>query len=194
MLLSLLKLLDYHSGSVIIDELDLASIPNAVLRTHLTALPQDSVTLPGSVRTNMNPLKTHVGDEILIDALSRTGVWEVIGSRGGLDADFESLGLSHGQKQLFCLARALLSTSSVVLLDEATSSVDQHSDEQVQKVLREAFKDKTVLVVAHRLETIRDLDLVVVMDKGRVAEVGNPRELRNKPGSLFGILWENRCV
>ncbi|KAH8203470.1 hypothetical protein TruAng_002341 [Truncatella angustata] len=180
------------SGSITIDGLDLASVPSAVPRTHIAALPQDSVTLPGSVRTNLDPLETVVGDEILIDALSRTGVWETISSRGGLNVDFESLGLSHGQQQLFCLARALLSKSPVVLLDEATSSVDHHSDEQAQKVLREAFKEKTMLVVAHRLETIGDLDLVVLMEKGRIVELGDPRELKSKPNSLFRTLWESR--
>ncbi|ETS85549.1 hypothetical protein PFICI_03574 [Pestalotiopsis fici W106-1] len=192
LLLSLLKLLETQSGSIAIDGLDLASVQNNLLRTHLTALPQDSVTLPGSVRTNLDPLETVIGEEVLIDALSRVGMWETISSRGGLEGDFDSLGLSQGQKQLFCLARALISKSPVVLLDEATSSVDHHSDERVQKVLREAFKEKTVLVVAHRLETIGDLDVVVVMEKGRIVEVGDPRELKNKPGSLFGKLWESR--
>ncbi|KAF2995600.1 hypothetical protein E8E14_000809 [Neopestalotiopsis sp. 37M] len=192
LLLSLLKLLETQSGSITIDGLDLAAVSNTVLRTHLMALPQDAVTLPGSVRTNLDPLNTVIGDDTLTDALSRVGMWETISSRGGLDADFDSLGLSHGQKQLFCLARALISKSPVVLLDEATSSVDHHSDEQVQKVLREAFRDKTVLVVAHRLETIGDLDMVVVMEKGRVVEVGDPRELKSKPDSLFGTLWESR--
>ncbi|KAM0816280.1 putative ABC transporter FUM19 [Seiridium cardinale] len=192
LLLSLLKLLETQSGSITIDGLDLASVPSVVPRTHLTVLPQDSVTLPGTVRTNLDPLETVAGDEILIDALSRAGMWETISSRGGLDVDFESLGLSHGQKQLFCLARALLSKSPVVLLDEATSSVDNHSDEQAQKVLREAFKEKTMLVVAHRLETIVDLGLVVVMEKGRIVEVGDPRELKSKPDSLFRTLWESR--
>ncbi|KAK6086081.1 ABC multidrug transporter [Seiridium cupressi] len=192
LLLSLLKLPETQSGSITIDGLDLASVPSVVPRTHLTALPQDSVTLPGTVRTNLDPLETVAGDEILIDALSRAGMWETISSRGGLDVDFESLGLSHGQKQLFCLARALLSKSPVVLLDEATSSVDHHSDEQAQKMLREAFKEKAMLVVAHRLETIADLDLVVVMEKRRIVEVGDPRELKSKPDSLFRTLWESR--
>lgn len=163
-----------------------------MLRKNLTALPQDSVTLPGSVRTNLDPLELVAGDELLIDALSQTGMWETISNRGGLDVDFESLGLSHGQQQLFCLARALLSKSPIVLLDEATSSIDHQSDEQVQKVLREAFKERTVLVVAHRLETISDLDLVVVMENGRIVEVGDARELIKKPGSLFRTLWESR--
>ncbi|KAK9420894.1 putative ABC transporter FUM19 [Seiridium unicorne] len=186
-----LRIIQY-SGSITIDGLDLASVPSVVPRTHLTALPQDSVTLPGTVRTNLDPLETVAGDEFLIDALSRAGMWETISSRGGLDVDFESLGLSHGQKQLFCLARALLSKSPVVLLDEATSSVDHHSDEQAQKMLREAFKEKAMLVVAHRLETIADLDLVVVMEKGRIVEVGDRRELKSKPDSLFRTLWESR--
>lgn len=159
-------------------------------RAHLAALPQDFVTLPGSVRTNLHPLET-VDDEVLIDALSRAGVWETIKSRGGLNADFGSLGLSPGQQQLFCLARALLSKSPVMLLDEPTSSIDHHSDEQAQKVLREAFKEKTMLVVAHRLETIGDMDLVVVMEKGRIVEVGDPRELKSKPSSRFRTLWES---
>jgi len=150
------------------------------------------VTLPGNIRENLDPLKTVDSDEILVDALFRAGMLETISSRGGLDADFESIGLSHGQKQLFCLARALLSKSPLVLLDEATSSVDHHSDDQAQKVLAEAFKEKTMLVVAHRLETIADLDLVVVMENGRIVEIGDPRELKSKSDSFFQKLWENR--
>ncbi|KAH7386612.1 putative ATP-binding cassette transporter [Cadophora sp. MPI-SDFR-AT-0126] len=140
LLLSLLKLLETQLGSIIINGLDLASVPSVVPRTHLTALPQDSVTLPGTVRTNLDPLETVAADKILIDALSSAGIWETISSRGGLDA---------------------------------------------QKVLQEVFKKKTVLVVAHRLETIADLDLVIVIDKERIVEVGDPRELKSKPDSLF---------
>lgn len=150
------------------------------------------MTLPGNLRKNLDPLETVDNDEILIDALSRAGMWETISCRGGLDADFESIGLSHGQKQLFGIARALLSKSPVVLLDEATSSVDHHSDKQAQKVLAEAFKEKTMLIVAHRLETIADLDLVVVMENGRIVEVGDPRELKSKSDSFFQKFWENR--
>ncbi|KAH8895680.1 hypothetical protein GQ53DRAFT_819664 [Thozetella sp. PMI_491] len=100
-------------------------------------------------------------------------MWETISGRGGLEADFDELSLSHGQQQLFCLAWAILSKSSIVLLDEATSSVDQKTDEQDPK-------------------TIGDLDVVVVMDKDRLVEIGDLRQLREQPGSLFKTLWDNR--
>lgn len=153
------------------------------------------MTLPGTVRTNLDPngsFDGQLGDEALLKALEKTFLWDdVIKSRGGLDATFAEVGLSHGQQQLFALARAILhkDQSRVVLLDEATSSVDHETDKLLQKVLREEFLSHTVLAVAHRLDTIEDYDVVVVMDNGRIVEVGNPGQLREQTGSAFQRLY-----
>lgn len=124
-------------------------------------------------------------------------VWELIEARGGLGAEMSATGLSAGQKQLFCLARAVLKTHSrgagIVLLDEATSNVDHATDEEVRKVLDEEFGEAgvTVVEVAHRLEAIVGYDVVVVMHEGRVVEVGRPEELMGR-ASRFRSLWDSR--
>lgn len=195
LLLTLLRLLETPSGSIQIDDINLCSLSRKAIRPHFITLPQDPVTLPGSVRTNLDPNASFdgdSGDKALVEALEKTFLWDdVIKSRGGLDADFAELGLSHGQQQLFALARAILhkDQSKVVLLDEATSSVDHGTDKMLQKVLREELASHTILAVAHRLDTIEDYDVVVVMDNGRIVEVGNPRQLREQTGSAFQRLY-----
>lgn len=169
----------------------LATLPRSAVRAALTALPQDPVLLPGTVRDNLDPAGGHTPDADLVAALRKTHVWDPIEARGGLDADMAATGLSAGQNQLFCLARAVVRHRSVVLLDEATSNVDHATDEEVRKVLRDEFADATVVEVAHRLEAIVGYDVVVVMHEGRVAEVGNPQELLARP-SRFRSLWDNR--
>jgi ATP-binding cassette subfamily C (CFTR/MRP) protein 1 len=192
LLLTILRLLETPTGSLYIDGLDLSSIPVNTTRSRLTTLPQDPVKLPGTVRDNLDPFKSIKSDDDLVSALIKVNMCDVITTRGGLDVEFDTLSLSHGQQQLFCLARALLHKSKVVLMDEATSSVDQQTDEEVQKALKSEFANCTVLAIAHRLETIGNSDVVVVVDKGRIVEVGNPQKLREDPESLFKALWENR--
>ncbi|KAE9377881.1 putative ABC multidrug transporter [Stipitochalara longipes BDJ] len=191
LLLTLLRLLETPSGSLSIDNLSLSSFPRNILRLHFTTLPQDPVTLPGTVRNNIDPLSVASSDEGIILTLEKVFLWGLISGTGGLYIEFDTLGLSHGQQQLFSLARAMLNKRKVVLLDEATSSVDRQTDEAIQNVIWEEFKECRVLVVAHRLETIGDADVVVVIDQGKIAEVGAPKVLREGE-SVFRTLWENR--
>ncbi|OHE99829.1 hypothetical protein CORC01_04965 [Colletotrichum orchidophilum] len=205
LLLTLLRLLDINpgeeegggGGDVKIASHSLLTLPRSAIRTSLTTLPQDPVLLPGTVRENLDP-GGHTPDADLISALRKMAVWEPVESRGGLDADMSATGLSAGQKQLFCLARALLGKQrrrggGIVLLDEATSNVDHATDEEVRKVLAEEFKGEgvTVVEVAHRLEAIVGYDVIVVMHEGRVVEVGKPQELMGR-SSRFRSLWDSR--
>ncbi len=118
----------------------------------------------------------------------------MVEKKGGLDADLSEDMLSHGQRQLFCLARAILRPGRIVVLDEATSSVDRATDALMQSVIREEFRGRTVIVIAHRLETIMDFDRVVVMDRGRIVEVGEPERLMRERGSRFRLLVEGTGV
>lgn len=189
------RLLDHSAGTVTIDEVDISTIPRQVIRSRLTALSQEPFFLKGSVRTNLDPwgadLPDGTSDERMIEVLKKVGLWSTIEEKGGLDTEMEAGEgmLSHGQRQVFCLARAILRPSKLVVLDEVTSSMDKATDALMQRTIREEFQDRTVIAVAHRLDTIVDFDLVVVMDKGEVVEVGVPEMLLKAEGSRFGELY-----
>lgn len=160
------------------DGYDLATIPRETVRERLVVVPQDAPVLIGSLRFNMDPEGIHA-DADLQAVLDRVGLWSLFhSSSGGLDTEITADSLSHGQRQLLSIARAVLKGGKVVLLDEPTSSVDEETDAVVQAALRREFGGCTVITVAHRINTIYPgSDVVVVMDGGRVAEVGEPEEL-----------------
>ncbi|KAM0739546.1 hypothetical protein ACQRIT_007283 [Beauveria bassiana] len=186
------------SGSIRIDGVDLATVPRQDIRSRILAFPQDAFSLPGTVRHNLDPEEKVEADEVLIQALTKVAIWPFLETRGGLDARLEDLGFSAGQLQLLCLARFALrressrGSSGVVLLDEATSSIDSQTDDEVRAALRPDMEGMTVLEVVHRLEILRDYDVVVVMERGQVAETGKPDKLLATPGSKFEALWNSK--
>lgn len=204
LLLSILRLIELESGSIFIDGVDLSTMPRETIRSRLVAIPQETFILNDSIRLNIDP-SGNLGDDDIIAALEKVQLWTVIKSRGEsanntsgtelptpkkdedadpLAAPLKSSPFSHGQFQLFGLARALLlkKRSAVLILDEATSNVDAGTDALMQRIIREEFSQHTILSIAHRLDTIRDADLIVVLDKGKVVEVGKPGELLAKEG------------
>lgn len=199
MLASLFHLLEFRNGSIIIDGIDASTIPRETLRTRLNVIPQEPwwVTTE-TVRFNMDPWSiSNVGgktplerDGVFISALKRCQIWHIIEEKGGLDAVMTPEFLSHGQRQLFCLARAILRQSKVVVLDEVSASVDLKTDLVMQQVIKECFENCTVISVAHRLNTIDDGDRVVVLHQGRIVEVGDPQQLLKASKSRFKELYE----
>ena len=179
LLSTLLRLLDLDSGSIVIDGQDLSTLPREVVRTRMIAIPQDPFILSESTRLNADP-GGKVSDDKIIAALTKVNLWSVIEPRGGLDENMKSQPLSHGQQQLFCLARAMLRTSKILILDEATSNVDRETDQLMQRIIREEFQGHTIITVAHRLDTIEDSDMVAVLDAGALVEFGNPKALLAK--------------
>jgi len=177
------------TSSVFIDDVDITKIPRQVLRGHLNAIPQDPFFLSDNIRFNASPSCLHT-DEQIISALQKVELWSLIEARGGLDAELTAEFFSHGQRQLFCLARAVLRKSRIVVLDEVSSSVDVETDKLMQRVIREEFREATVVSVAHRLQTIVDFDRVAVMCDGKMAEIGEPRELLERQ-SRFRDLWNS---
>lgn len=202
-LASLFHLLEFRSGQIQIDGIDIARIPRETLRGRLNVIPQEPWWITTeSVRFNMDPwtasdtelrsaLEPGDRDETFISALSQCQIWPVINEKGGLDATMTPDFLSHGQRQLFCLARALVRESKIVVLDEVSANVDVKTDELMQIIIREKFKDCTVIAVAHRLNTIVDFERVAVLGKGEVVEVGAPGELLRREGGAFKGLYES---
>jgi ATP-binding cassette subfamily C (CFTR/MRP) protein 1 len=199
LLLTLLRLLDLQSGTIKIDSIDISTVPRALLRSRLTTIPQDPFILNSSVRVNADPSETRA-DADIIAALERVKLWETISSRGGLDVLMKGQPLSHGQEQLFCLARAMLGRRraakgdgeeggkdtitgrGILVLDEATSNVDEQTDILMRGVIREEFAGYTILTIAHRMETILDSDVVAVLDRGKLVGFGPPGEVLQDKG------------
>lgn len=146
--------------------------------------------LKGTIRFNADPTES-IPDDRIIATMTKVKLWEVLAARGGLDAEMSKQPLSQGQQQLFCIAAALLRTQTqILILDEATSSTDLQIDNLIRELIRVEFREQTVITIAHRLESIVDSDRVVVLDRGVVAEVGNPRELL-KTDSVFRKLYDH---
>jgi len=195
LLLTLLRLvepdLDMDSGSyeapISIDGVDILRIGLRELRSTLGIIPQNPVLFSGTVRSNMDPFNKF-SDEQIWNALEqcglKTSVQAMPGELNSAVAEYGS-NLSAGMRQMLVMGRALLKQCRILLLDEATSSVDFETDKEIQRTLREAFKNTTVLTIAHRINTIMDSDKILVMKDGNVAEFAPPEELLKDENSIF---------
>lgn len=190
--LGLFRILEASGGRIIVDGVDIASIGLRDLRSVVSIIPQDPQLFEGSLRNNIDPTNK-ASDAAIWQALAQAHLKEhVVKSMGGtLDADVAEGGsnLSAGQRQLVCFARALLRKTKILVLDEATSSIDLETDEAVQDILRGPdFAGVTTLTIAHRINTIMDSDKVLVMDQGSVAEYDTPAALLARGDSIFASL------
>ncbi|NXN27692.1 MRP7 protein, partial [Nycticryphes semicollaris] len=190
--LALFRMLELKSGRILLDGVDTQLVGLENLRSRLAIIPQDPFLFSGSIRENLDPQGKRTDAE-LHEVLEQCHLRDAITRMGGLDSELGEKGksLSVGQRQLVCLARALLTQAKVLCIDEATASVDQKTDQLLQQTIRQRFADKTVLTIAHRLNTILDSDRVLVMQAGRVAELDSPTHLSKKDGSLFQRLLQN---
>ncbi|KAH6659682.1 P-loop containing nucleoside triphosphate hydrolase protein [Truncatella angustata] len=189
LLLTLARMLNMSAGSILIDGLDITALPREEVRSRLNIISQDQFFLPGTIRQNIDPHDTFSTEEILA-VLLKLDLLGSVESNGGLDADMDEDMLSQGQRQLFFLGKAILrrNRGCVVLLDEATSSVDHETEASIRNLFRKEFETHTVVAVAHRLDTIIDFDRVIVMDNGAVIEQGRPTDLLQRSGP-FQALW-----
>ncbi|XP_044717068.1 ABC transporter domain-containing protein [Hirsutella rhossiliensis] len=165
LLLLLSRMLEMKEGSIVIDGVDLSTVPRNTVRARLNIVPQEPVFIPGTVRFNLDP-RHESSDSEVVEALRRVHLLDILEAKGGLLSQLDLGFLSHGQRQLFCLAVAILRKASIVLLDEVTSNVDRATDDLMQTIIRKQFRDCTVISIAHRLSTILDFDQVVVLDCG----------------------------
>ena len=184
--------LEQDGGGIIIDGINTSDIGTTTLRLNLSIIPQDPIIFSNTVRYNLDPFGT-ASDEELWEVLRKVQMEEVIADlEGGLMYEVAEGGenFSQGQRQLLCIARALLRKPKILVMDEATASIDNTTDAIIQTMIRENFKDATVLTIAHRLNTIMDSDRVLVLDDGHVAEYDSPQALLQKPDGLFRAMVE----
>uniref|UniRef100_A0A8C6U2W1 ATP-binding cassette, sub-family C (CFTR/MRP), member 10 n=1 Tax=Neogobius melanostomus TaxID=47308 RepID=A0A8C6U2W1_9GOBI len=184
--LSLFRMVELAQGQILLDGLDISAVGLYQLRSRLAIIPQDPFLFSGSVRQNLDPCERHQ-EQQLWDVLEQCHLSTAVNRIGGLDAEVGERGKSFsvGQRQLLCLARALLTQAKVLCIDEATASVDQKTDKLLQQTIRETFRDKTVLTIAHRINTIMDCDRVLVLSAGQVLEFDSPQALCEDDSSMF---------
>ncbi|XP_050287870.1 ABC transporter C family member 2-like isoform X2 [Quercus robur] len=193
MLNALFRIVELERGRILIDDYDIAKFGLRDLRKVLGIIPQSPVLFSGSVRFNLDPFNEH-NDADLWEALERAHLKDVIRRNSfGLDAEVSEAGenFSVGQRQLLSLARALLRRSKILVLDEATAAVDVRTDALIQKTIREEFKSCTMLIIAHRLNTIIDCDRIILLDAGQVLEYDTPEELLSNEGSAFSKMVQS---
>ncbi|KIK55762.1 hypothetical protein GYMLUDRAFT_831145 [Collybiopsis luxurians FD-317 M1] len=204
--LCLLRIVEF-SGMIKIDDINISEIGLKDLRTKIAIIPQDPILFSGTVRSTLDPFSVY-DDVRLWDALRRSFlVDERLSGSSATDADDgngritldtviepEATNLSLGQRSLLSLARALVKDSRVVILDEATASVDLETDKRIQDTIRTEFQDRTLLCIAHRLRTIIGYDRILVMDAGQIAEFDTPFNLFNTENSIFRSLCDRSNI
>ncbi|KAJ8721588.1 hypothetical protein PYW07_002363 [Mythimna separata] len=185
--LGLFRIVEAVGGRILLDGLDVAAMGLHQLRSRITIIPQDPVLFSGTLRMNLDPFETFSDDDIW-RALEYAHLKPFVqGLAAGLRHEVSEGGenLSVGQRQLVCLARALLRKTPLLVLDEATAAVDLETDELIQKTIRSEFAQCTVLTIAHRLNTIMDSTKVMVLDKGQLVEYAPPEQLLQDKNSIF---------
>ncbi|KAM3463245.1 hypothetical protein NHJ6243_003489 [Beauveria neobassiana] len=189
---ALLRFVDVEEGSIHVDGVDTAPLKLAHLRSSISVIAQDPFLFSGTLRANL-AIHGPRDDQELREALRKVAVQttdgrDAINVLDDLDMAVQAGGenLSHGQRQMVCLARAILNPRRIVILDEATSAVDRATDTMVQEVIRREFAESTMIIVAHRLATVADLDKIMVLDEGMAVEFGPPAELMQKKG----VFWD----
>jgi len=185
LILALFRLVEPSEGSILVDGVDVATLGLERMRSAITIIPQDPTLHKGSVAHNLDPFGKHTAEE-LRGALRRTGLDEKL-----LATEVEKAGanLSSGERQLLCFARALLGESKILVLDEATSNLDAASDTAIQALLRDEFASRTILTIAHRLNTIIDYHTILVLSRGKLLEQGAPLDLlEREDGALASMV------
>ncbi|XP_044042038.1 ATP-binding cassette sub-family C member 9 isoform X7 [Siniperca chuatsi] len=185
--LAFFNMVDIFEGKIVIDGFDICKLPLQTLRSRLSIILQDPVLFSGSIRFNLDPERTCTDDR-LWEALEIAQLKNMVKALpGGLDAIVTEGGenFSVGQRQLFCLARAFVRKSSILIMDEATASIDMATENILQKVVMTAFADRTVVTIAHRVHTILTADLVIVMKRGNILEYDKPETLLEQEDGMF---------
>uniref|UniRef100_A0A8C7VWD8 ABC-type glutathione-S-conjugate transporter n=1 Tax=Oncorhynchus mykiss TaxID=8022 RepID=A0A8C7VWD8_ONCMY len=194
--LGIFRILEAAKGAIYIDGVNIAEIGLHDLRSRITIIPQDPVLFSGSLRMNLDPFDTYTDEEIWssLELAHLKNFVSNLPDKLNYECSEGGENLSLGQRQLVCLARALLRKTKILVLDEATAAVDLETDTLIQSTIRQQFEDCTVLTIAHRLNTIMDYTRVIVMDKGHISEMDSPANLISNRGQFYRMCREAGLV
>ena len=191
----LMRFYDWEKGRILLEGRDLVSLTPEELRRRVILVPQTVSLYSGTIRENLRMAAPSATDGELLEALDQVRLKEwVLSQPAGLDTSVGDAGgkLSGGQRQKIGIARALLCRAEYILFDEATSSVDRDSEQEIWNCIGELAQTRTLLIISHRLSTIRDADVIYVLEKGQVSQRGSHRELMAQPG-LYRRLVEEQA-
>ncbi len=185
--LCLFRILEPTMGQILIDDVDITKIGLSLLRESITVIPQDPTLIEGTLRENLDPAGHFTDDEMTFN-MNLIGLAYLLNDNG-LDFQVKEDGknLSSGEKQLICMVRAILRKSKIIIMDEATSSVDYNTEKLIQKTLLNNLKGSTIITIAHRIKTIIGYDRIFVLDKGELIEEGSPQALIEKKGTFYHL-------
>ena len=191
--LCLFRLLEADEGSISIDDIDISKIGLEILRKNLTIIPQEPTLIEGTLRENVDPSENY-SDEKIIEVLKEVGLDDFLEGKN-LEYIIENNGnnISIGEKQLICIARALIKKSKIILMDEATANIDYKTETFLQNSINKELKDCTVITIAHRIKTIINYDRILVLNNGEIVEFDSPQNLLDKKG-LFHQLYKESIV
>ena len=186
-----MRFYDIDSGSIKIDGVDIKEYDKHSLRSLVGMVLQDSWLFSDTIESNIRYGNLEASDDEIIEASKQVYADNFIrqlpeGYQTELNEDSDNI--SHGQKQLLTIARTIISTKEVLILDEATSSVDTRTEKLIQKAMDKLMENKTSFIIAHRLSTIRNADKIIVIENGEIIEQGNHEELLAKKGYYFNTL------
>ena len=189
--LCLFRILEPLTGTIYIDDVDITKIGLDILRKSMTIIPQDPCLFEGTLKYNIDPFNIN-SDEEIIKILKEIGFEYKEDDKQILNKLIEQNGnnLSVGEKQLVCIARAILRKSKIIIMDEATANIDIKTEEKIQKALNLVFDNSTVITVAHRIKTIINYDKILVLDNGEIIEFDSPQKLLKNENSLFFKLYQ----
>lgn len=184
----LMRFYDYQEGKILVDDKELKTMSKQAFRRHVGMVLQDPILFKGTIASNISLNDPSVTDEMILDSLKAIGAESLLDKyEKGIYAEVSNLGdnLSTGERQLLSFARAMLYDPSILILDEATANIDTETEQMIQHALKVASRDRTTFIVAHRLSTIKDADMIIVLDGGVILEQGTHDELINKKGKYY---------
>ena len=189
--LCLFRLLEADEGSISIDDIDISKIGLEILRKNLTIIPQEPTLIEGTLRENVDPSENY-SDEKIIEVLKEVGLDDFLEGKN-LEYIIENNGnnISIGEKQLICIARALIKKSKIILMDEATANIDYKTETFLQNSINKELKNCTVITIAHRIKTIINYDRILVLNNGEIVEFDSPQNLLDKKGLFYQLYKES---
>lgn len=192
---SLLRYFDIKEGDILLDDISIFDLSQEALRHNLSVIPQDITMFHRSIIDNLRIAKYEASEEEIISACKKAKIHDdILKMKGGYESVVGERGIkvSGGQRQRIAIARAILKDAPILILDEATSSLDSKTEKQIQESLNVLIEDKskTVIAIAHRLSTLKNMDRIVVLDQGKIIEEGSHEQLLSRHDSLYKKLWE----